>query len=116
MQADEKKESVFHMASAYLARIDKLLYLSQEAALRYDADSWLNYLRAIERELSIEISAEEKEEIEKAFEAVTEISSDPERKTKEKQKLFFKLHILDKKLREIMQKKKMLLPAMQEYG
>jgi len=125
----KSEESVFNMAFAYLKRIDRLLYFSQEAATKQDVNAWLNYLRAIYREVSVKLKTDEEEdkilgkkEDKKAdlnnltkedatFLNINRLFNDLPTKAINKPKILFLLDQLDVKLRKILQKKGMLLPS-----
>lgn len=124
-------QSVFNMALAYLKRIDKLLYLCQGSAIRGDADSWLNHLRGVYREVSVKLSDDEKKEItgmgdkidlktlldanitekESTFKSIYFLINNPAYKVTHKNIILFLLDSLEIKLRFKLQKKGMLLPS-----
>lgn len=124
----EGEESIFNMAFAYLQRIDRLLYFCQEAATKQDVDAWLNYLRAVFRELSVKLKPEEKEEIlgikrtekinfnnlkeeDATFSNLNRLINDTQSRVNNKRIILFLLDELDMKVRAKLQKKGMLLPS-----
>ncbi len=132
---DERQDSVFNMALAYLKRIDKLLTLCQHAAFRGDMQSWAAHLRGIYREASIRLNAEEVKDIDGdssiKIDLVTLLDSNIEKreanfrnvnflmnsqllKNKNRRTIMFLLDALEIKLREVMQKRNMLLPSKQD--
>lgn len=120
MSPHESDQSVFNMAFAYLKRIDALLNLAQQHALRYDAENWFNTLRAIEREVSIKCIEKEKDKkesqsdldkFEELFKEINTLMANGQAKSN-KQSIMIKLHNLDMSLRRFMQAKNMLLPSM----
>lgn len=132
MADPRQEESVFNMALAYLKRIDKLLYLCQEAAISQDVDNWLGYLRGVYREVSIKLTNDEKKDIlgdpeeEINIKALTDqlikeeeanfrnlyfLTNNLELKFKCKKTILFLLDALEVKIRNKLQKKGMLLPS-----
>jgi len=124
----EGEESIFNMAFAYLQRIDRLLYFCQEAATKQDVDAWLNYLRAVFRELSVKLKPEEKEEIlgtkrteqinldnikeeDATFRNLNKLVNNTLTRTNNKSKILFLLDELDMKVSAKLQKKGILLPS-----
>lgn len=124
----ESEESVFNMAFAYLKRIDRLLYFCQESGSKQDIDAWLNYLRAVYRELSVKLKDEEEDEIlgkkedgvinlnnltkkDATFLKINCLFMDPSVKINNKSKILFLLDQLDVRMRKKLQQKGMLLPS-----
>ncbi len=129
-----QEESIFNMALAYLKRIDKLLTLCQQAAFTGNIDSWLNYLRGVYREASVRLTEDEKtdvlgkdykidikklldnniEDSEANFKSINFLMNNSNYKSKNRNTIMFLLDALDVKLRNIMQKRNMLLPSKQD--
>lgn len=124
----ESEESVFNMAFAYLKRIDKLLYFCQESGTKQDIDAWLNYLRAVYRELAVKLTTDEEQEIlgkredgkadlsnpsadDATFLKINPLIMNPEIKVQNKGQILFLLDQLDVRIRRKLQQKGMLLPS-----
>lgn len=131
----ESEESVFNMALAYLERINKLLYKTQEAAINQNIDQWRLHLRAIYRELSVKLNDDEKldvlgnirepfnlkklldlriEDSEATFLNIDRIANNASLKFKYKYVILYLLDALDVKIRTKLQKKGMLLPSKED--
>lgn len=132
MAYNQGEESVFNMALAYLARIDKLLYKTQEAAINQDIDQWRIHLRAVYRELAVKLRPEERITIlgdrnkvydlkklldlnitddEATFLNIDRVANNQTLKAKYKYVILYLLDALDVKIRTNLQKKGMLLPS-----
>lgn len=132
VQLPYQEESVFNMALAYLKRIDKLLYLCQQAAINGDTDAWTNYLRGVYREASVKFNNNEKKDIsgdpkkkinlttltdnlieeeEANFKNIYFLSNDLKLKNRHKRIILFLLDALEIKIRKKLQEKGMLLPS-----
>jgi len=132
MVEHKSEESVFNMAFAYLKRIDRLLYFCQEAGTKQDIDAWLNYLRAVYREVSVKLVINEKVNEENDilgtkqdlemdlnnltskeanFRNINILINNLQTKNINKSRILFLLEQLDIKLRRQLQKKGMLLPS-----
>lgn len=128
----DSEESVFNMALAYLARIDKLLYKCQESALVFDIDKWVGYLRGVFRELSAKLNEKEIAEIagkyddefnieeltdenitdkEATFRNIYRLINNREYRKRYRSKILFLLDALEIKIRKSLQAKGMLLPS-----
>ena len=132
MPQQYQEESVFNMALAYLKRIDKLLYLCQQAATQENMGEWIKYLRGVYREASVKLNDYEKKEIvgdytekinlktltdsiitpeEANFKNIYYLINDPRLKIKNKSTILFLIDALEIKIRGKLQKKGMLLPS-----
>ena len=62
-----RDQSEFNMAVNYLYRLNVLFYMADSAAIDLDATSWYHTLMGLYRELSTEMTTQEREEIENQF-------------------------------------------------
>lgn len=58
--AEDRQQSEFNMAVSYLNRLNGLFYVADDAAIALDAGTWFHTLMALERELSTEMKADER--------------------------------------------------------
>jgi len=122
----KSEESVFNMAMAYLKRIDKLLSLCAIYSMKGDIDNWTSTLRAVYREISIKLIKAEDEDIrgtDKEFDVthikpidvtlnnINTLYNDLRMRKKYRKELLFLLDQVEIKMRQVMQKKNMLLPS-----
>lgn len=109
--AFKTEESVFNMAMAYLQRIDKILFMAQDTAIRGDIDGWLSHLRALRREISVKIKPEESELLDQKLLEINKMLADHRFKVMNKGLILSKLDEMDIFMRRIMQDRGMLLPS-----
>jgi hypothetical protein len=126
----KSEESVFNMALAYLKRIDKLLYMCQQASMEQNIPMWISSLRGVYRELSVKLSQDEENEIfgeggklinvldknidysEYAnFRNINYLYNNPMTLRQNKSIILYLLDKLEIKIRRKLQQKGMLLPS-----
>lgn len=67
---NERGVAEFNMAVSYLGRLDKLFYITDEAAMTLDINKWMHGLMCIFRELSTEMKDEEIAELKNKFDDI----------------------------------------------
>lgn len=105
---EERQQSEFNMAVAYLNRLNLLFYAADEAAMGLDLYTWQHCLWVLFRELSTEMKEDEINkftgDIEAAAEQVNTNITKTSRtgKTEVQPELYKRLHDLELRLRKVL--------------
>jgi len=104
----KREESEFHSSVSYLNRINQWFYYSGKARMSLDAFNWMQSVILIYAELSTEMKKDEQEEVDKIIEELfPDVMKNENVNITTRMKciprnLWFRLHRLELKLRNVM--------------
>jgi hypothetical protein len=107
---ETEHKSAFNMAIAYLSRLDELLKLSNESAIKNKVDVWYPTVKALYRELCPFMDEKKKEEIKNLLDGCHSTQRDLRTKQPIKSYDYGGLEKAEILLRELMSKKGLLVP------
>lgn len=108
--AFESNESAFNFAVEYLKSIKISFDQAKICAINRNIDGWYHWLLAAYREISLMTEEKEDEEIEDKLKNINKMLNNAEEKVTKIREILYELHLLEIKLRKLMQSKGMVLP------
>lgn len=106
----QSEESVFNFAVEYLKGISESLKMCEQMSAFGKPEGWINWLRIAFRQLSAKTTPIEDEEFNKEFREINVLINNPLTLKTQRTIIFYKLDMLETKLRKKLQAKGMLLP------
>ena len=122
MADSSREQSEFNMAVSYLNRLNVLFYITDEAAMQLDVNTWMHGLMALLRELSTEMKPEEISDLQTKFKAVNEKIQSYNQEQKGKgdasipSELYDELHNAEIELRKVLKESGLLMKMKEDAG